>query len=314
MPVYKIGYLIKQRRTELMLTQEELADGICSVTTLSRIENEERLPTKNHFEMLFQRLGLSDIIFYTYADENTLYLHEQKFKIRNAVLHGQYNEARELLNDYSSKADMSSPHEQQFVLLYSTLSLKEDYSVEERLSRLQDALYLSCPKYREGVLPKLFSYEEIIILNNIAICNSEIGDLDEAISILYHIKQHYERGIVNQEEVLRTQTMVLYNLSKYLGLAERYDECIDVCDLGIQISRDTGRCGCLSQLLYNLAWALTKRMLPGDMEQAQEAARNAVYAAAAIGDKLAEKRYKEFFVRNFPKARLLLDFDRGGIT
>ena len=57
MSIYKIGYIIKQRREELHYTQEELAEGICSVTTLSRIENGERLPSKDNFEMLFQRLA-----------------------------------------------------------------------------------------------------------------------------------------------------------------------------------------------------------------------------------------------------------------
>ena len=57
MPIYPYGALIRQRREELGYTQEELADGICSVPTLSRIENGERLPTKEHSEMLFSRLG-----------------------------------------------------------------------------------------------------------------------------------------------------------------------------------------------------------------------------------------------------------------
>ena len=54
MPIYPYGALIRQRREELGYTQEELADGICSVPTLSRIENGERLPTKEHSEMLLQ--------------------------------------------------------------------------------------------------------------------------------------------------------------------------------------------------------------------------------------------------------------------
>ena len=40
MPIYKFGYVIKQRREELGYTQEDLAEGICSVPTLSRIEME----------------------------------------------------------------------------------------------------------------------------------------------------------------------------------------------------------------------------------------------------------------------------------
>ena len=39
LPLYNIGNLIKHRREELGLSQNELSEGICSVPTLSRIEN-----------------------------------------------------------------------------------------------------------------------------------------------------------------------------------------------------------------------------------------------------------------------------------
>ena len=62
MPIYPYGAMIRQRREELGYTQEELADGICAVPTLSRIENGERLPTKEHSEMLLPRLGYADAV------------------------------------------------------------------------------------------------------------------------------------------------------------------------------------------------------------------------------------------------------------
>lgn len=314
MPVYKIGYLIKERRLELGITQEELADGICAVTTLSRIENGERVPSKNHFEMLIQRLGVSDIVFYTYVDRNTLYLHELKFKIRDLIAQGLHKEALELLNDYSSKADMSLRFEKQFVSLYRTLLDIDSISLNERLNKLNEAVSLTCPRYNDGFIPNLLSYEEIIALNNIAVCYRQMGDYDKAISILSHIEKHYESGIVNREECIKTQTMVLYNLSKCYGLAGKYDECIDVCDLGIKIACETGRCGCLSQLYYNRAWSLSKRMLPGDMEQAEAAARKAIFAAVSVGDKHLAECYEKFYFQNFPQLNLLLNQNIWQIT
>lgn len=314
MPVYKIGYLIKERRLELGITQEELADGICAVTTLSRIENGERIPSKDYFERLIQRLGVSDIVFYTTVDKNTLYLHELKFKIRDLIARTKYKEALELLNDYSSKANMSLRFEKQFVLLYNTIAANDSIGLDERLCKLREAVSLTCPRYTDGFIPNLLSYEEIIALNNIAICYMQMGNYDKAISILSHIKKHYESGFVNREECLKTQTMVLYNLSKCYGLTGKYDECIEICDLGIKIACETGRCGCLSQLHYNRAWSLSKRMLHGDMEQAENAARKAIFAAVSMGDKHMAEHYKKFYFQNFPQLNLLLNYDIGAIT
>ncbi|MBR5718446.1 MAG: helix-turn-helix transcriptional regulator [Clostridia bacterium] len=308
MSIYKIGYIIKQRREELHYTQEELAEGICSVTTLSRIENGERLPSKDNFEMLFQRLGISDTILFESVDENTLYLHELKFKIRQAVINYRYAEAQELIGDYAAKTDMASPVERQFVLINSTLANKKDYSPEERLSRFEEALRLTCPKYTEGYIPRLLTYEEIIILNNIALHHNHKQEYKEAIRILYALKLHYDNNAVNKEENLRTQPMVLYNLSKCLGLNGQYSECIEICDLGIRIARDTGRCGVLPGTLYNRAWSLSKRMQPGDMEQALETLKQALCAAVAMGDSFALKHFLNFARQTFPESDLLKFF------
>lgn len=314
MPISKVGYLIKQRREELGFTQEELADGVCAVTTLSRIENGERLPTKNHYEKLYQRLGLSDLLYYTYVDEKTLELHEQKFRIRHLVSLRQYEEAKELLEAYVCSTDMNSTSEEQFVLLYSTIVAQNAFSPEERSSRFTEAISLSCPQFEKGVYPVLLSYEEIIILNNIAVCYWQMKNYDEAIHILTYLKQYYEKGIMNQEEILKTQTMILYNLSTSLGLAGRYDACIEICDLGIKISRETGRCSQLSKMLYNKAWSLNKRMLPGDMELAEKTAKEALFAAFAMDDKKLAEHFANFYKEHFPQSDLLIYLIKGAIT
>lgn len=55
-----LGEVIKQRRAELQLTQEELCEGICDTVTISRIENGRQTPSRNRINALLQRLGLPD--------------------------------------------------------------------------------------------------------------------------------------------------------------------------------------------------------------------------------------------------------------
>lgn len=306
MPIYKFGYIIRQRREELGYTQEDLAEGICSVPTLSRIENGERLPTKDHFEMLLQRLGFSESILYNYVDEHTLFLHKLKFKIRQAIILEHFEEAQSLLGNYKRKMDPESHLEQQFVLLNGLLASPLSYTVEGRLAQFEAAIRLTCPNYNnEDSVPSILSYEEIIILNNIAGCYQSMHDFQKAIHILSLIKKHYENGMINPEEILRTQPLILYNLSKCLGLAARYEECIETCNLGIRIARETGRCSFLERMLYNKAWSLTKRNQPGDMEQTKESVKLALYMAVAMGNQTSAEHYKRFIERTFPQSGLL---------
>lgn len=299
MSVFQLGPIIRNRREELHLSQEDLADGICSVPTLSRIENGERMPTKNHFEMLMQRLGYSAMSLDYFTDKQDFLIHELKFKIRHAYIEKDFELAKQLLNDLEALFLAPSSIDKQFAILYKTLLLQETMSCQERLDVLEDALLLTCPKYKNNCIPRILSYEEIILLNNVAICYDILGQRDRAIYILYAIKEYYEKQMASSEEALRTQLLILYNLSKYLGLSGRYDECIDVCDAGILIAKNTGRTLHFSKTLFNRAWALFQRKALGDISLSKQALTQAYCFSLSMNNKKEmvtfSQFYKEFF-------------------
>lgn len=55
-----LGEVIRQRRIELGLTQEELCEGICEPITISRFEHGRQTPSRNRVRALLFRLGLPD--------------------------------------------------------------------------------------------------------------------------------------------------------------------------------------------------------------------------------------------------------------
>ncbi len=57
MEVCKISDVIRDARIRSGMTQEALAFGICSVSTLSKIENGRRMPQVGIFEALMDRMG-----------------------------------------------------------------------------------------------------------------------------------------------------------------------------------------------------------------------------------------------------------------
>lgn len=57
MEVCKISDVIRDARIRSGMTQEALAFGICSVSTLSKIENGRRMPQVRVFEALMDRMG-----------------------------------------------------------------------------------------------------------------------------------------------------------------------------------------------------------------------------------------------------------------
>lgn len=269
MSVFQLGPIIRNRREELGFSQEDLADGICSVPTLSRIENGERMPTKNHFEMLMQRLGYSAMSLDYFTDKEDFLIHELKFKIREAYVAKDYASARAKLDALKKITTNPSSIDKQFVLLYGTLLSQNQYDVLQKIEQFETAVLLTQPKYNIMTF-RVLSYEEIILLNNIALCYAKTDNVNRAISIWYAIKEYYGQHMISSEEALRTQPMILYNLSKYLGRQQRYDECIEICNVGIRIARTSGRCTQLGKMLFNHGWALINRNRIGDCEMAKQ--------------------------------------------
>lgn len=55
----QIGQMLYDIRTEMEITQEELCEGLCTVSALSKYENGTRFPDSLLFHALMQRLGKS---------------------------------------------------------------------------------------------------------------------------------------------------------------------------------------------------------------------------------------------------------------
>lgn len=301
MSKYQIGSFIKMKREELGITQEELADGIISVASLSRIENGGCTPRKENLQSILQRLGYSDSVVNNVSAKEDLSIYLMRYELRQAYIMNDHKKAEQLLSEFKSIPSELSPVNHQVYEEIDTLLKfnKKEISNEEALKRLENALRLTCPKYTRDNLPKFLTYEEILILNNIALRLNYEGNSEKTIEILYHIKNYYDKHICDIEEALRTQPMILYNLSKFLGLAGRFDESISVCNQGIKLARETGRCSHLAKTLYNLARDLYERNEPGDRESSKYNALQAYYLAIALKKEKSAKHYKEFLIENF---------------
>ena len=60
MAQYPLGIIIRQRRDILGLSQQQLCQGICDRSTLSRIERGDQVPAYSTLRALLQRLGLQE--------------------------------------------------------------------------------------------------------------------------------------------------------------------------------------------------------------------------------------------------------------
>lgn len=301
MSAFNIGKYIKTRREELGISQEVLADGICATATLSRIECGGRKPKDTTLKLILQRLGLSGAELQFMTEESEIVMNQLKFDIRQSCILSDYKTAEMILRDNKDFISRLKPIDRQS---FETIGIlvkihKNELTHEEALNQLESVLRITCPKYTKDNLPKFLSYEEILLLNNIAQQYDYLGDRNTTIDMLYHIKNFYDTCVCDKEEALRTQPMILYNLSKCLGLAKRIDESIEISNQGIRLAIKTGRSSSLARTLYNLAYGLYERNNPGDKEASLYYAKQAYNLAIITQKETSAEHYKEFILSRF---------------
>ena len=127
MPLYSVGKVIKEARKRLRslegdkYSQENVAEGICSVATLSKIENCVQNPSKKVMEALLQRLGLPVGIYNISATDDEIKRAEIEWKI-NACVAKRNLHIEELLEEYRSCcASEMGVLEKQFYLYFKAI-------------------------------------------------------------------------------------------------------------------------------------------------------------------------------------------------
>lgn len=85
MACYNLGDYICESRKQLGITQEELAFGICSTGTLSKIENGFVVPKRKNYEAIMQRLGKTMGICNIHATAEEMELYAYMRQLVHAV-------------------------------------------------------------------------------------------------------------------------------------------------------------------------------------------------------------------------------------
>ncbi|MBR7554657.1 helix-turn-helix domain-containing protein [Allobacillus sp. GCM10007491] len=91
-----IGAIIQYYRTKKGYTQKQMADGICSVSYLSKIENEMIKPKEDVARLLFDRL---DISYDDITHSNNKQIVRKVFKLYKRIKEKDYEAARESIEE-----------------------------------------------------------------------------------------------------------------------------------------------------------------------------------------------------------------------
>ena len=295
---YNIGYYIRRIRKEKGISQEALYKGLCSRSTIHRIESGEQNPNFFTAINLLQRLGLDESSFLIPLGPRDFEICNLQKEIVALNAQSQFEQALERIDRLEKLVAPKEKLAQQFLLRSRALAgywqdgkrLPYDYPIQRRM--LLDALEITHPDFDlEKIERCLLSIEDIKSLNQIAITYSETGDRRFAIRIYEQLLRYPGQNLLNIDALLSVVPMLHYNCSRLLGLEKRFEEELEVAQTGYEICVKYNKARMMGGLLLNMACALHEL---GRQEESKQV--------------FVDSYYAHRLMKNFKSCQLIQDY------
>lgn len=260
MAFYMFGDYIREQRERMGVTQEDLCEGICSPGTLSKIENGRQGVRLNQYIALMERLGLPVQPMGVQVTEEEMRWHRVKSKIQYTTALGNWNIEEELEQLEHIKKNRTKEDKQFILFNRAVVNMKQGESIDNVISMLLEAMRITCPRFDidRTASVKLLTMDEILIISNIATALKAKGNLMQAIKWEYFLKEYMENERLEYDGVGRIYPLVLFDLSNCLGECNRFEEALELCDIGIAYCNEHGKLNAYTELIYNKSRYLFK--------------------------------------------------------
>lgn len=253
------GEIIKTRREELGMSQDELCDNLLDRTALSRIENGKAKCRKYVAEILLERLNLPVETYLNLRDATEFEQMKIKNQINTAIRLKEFKKIPALVEKGEKVIDDNIIYRQFLMRSRATYVFSEEKDNIKARKILLSALHLLHKNTDVENIDNLFlTKEDIFILNMVANTYESEKDYETAIRILRALiknvlnKPDYDES----EELTGILVMLYYNLSRTLGRADYYKECLFEAEKGIELCQKISRLSRLTELYMNKGYAM----------------------------------------------------------
>lgn len=214
MSYFSYGQTIQNARRRCGMTQEQLADGICSVSSLSKIENDRQVPHYRTFEALMQRLGEQ-------YDQFVCYVNKQDFerqKLLKKIKQNLWNEDFHTLKvNFGKYKEITGPEHrleyqwkcviEQMILL---LEGGEVHAIREQILHIISMTQADFPEKWKS--KEIYTHCELFSILMLGFCEQKMGKYENALDI-YQMLLQYAQKTVCDSWVDEIQTAIYYLLS-----------------------------------------------------------------------------------------------------
>lgn len=234
-----LGDTLRELRKQKRLSQEDLAEGICSTVSISRIENGNQIPSQPVLEALLEKLGtgLYQICNVYYRSEKQQDFEERAQTVIDLADEENVDRAWDELKLLQQDCPDDTRSRQLCWLVEATLRLQchdtdpENYPFEETLELAQKALSLTRPNFDYENFPSsVLTILEVDLLHIIVAIYAGMDRNMEALRLgerLYASLKRHESDVISYE---RAKINVVRNLGAILAKMKMYQDALQYID------------------------------------------------------------------------------------
>ena len=305
MAIYKAGDIVKITRKSVGLTQDELSEGICSVETLSRIENGRYKIKQNTYRELMKKMNrISDKNYAICVGEKKELL-DERYELEVAVSKGDYDMAKKYLISLKEKAEDNFVNRQYIENLQALIDYYTNkIDLHECIYKLEKIVGLTVGDYSRYI-DSVYAYteQEILIHMRIANCYAKSKEYVKSKKILEMLIRSIDTGYMKEVKNQGLRIVLLRNFACILEELELYDEAIKVFESLITDSVKMQYGHMIPIAMNGIVWCKIQMYENGNntinMDEIKKIKRRAYYIAAAQGDTSAMDILKKSFEQYF---------------
>lgn len=261
MAVYVVGDFLRETRMRKGYTQEEVSYGICTAASLSRIENGAQKPGRLIMEKLFERLGTENNLFNSFVSREEMELYSAIQELIRNITDKDISKIESQVDvvELMTK-DTTELEHQCLYFAKGELARQRDENNDKAMELYMKAIHITLPDFdgKNPLRSNLLTFDEIMIINAIAILYAESGNIMLAIQLDMWLKEYMESKIVDGTMKIAKYPMILYNLSNWFGDRNCYTEAFELANQGIDFCIKYGNLFFFPIFLVNKGIALAE--------------------------------------------------------
>lgn len=303
---YRVGDIIRLTRIASGLTQEQLSENICSVETMSRIENGKHGVKKDIYQKLMEKMNRNPERSYAICVDKDMQIIEERAAFEEAMTRHDFERADEYMTLLKEKAGESIltknyvRRESAFLDFY-----QNRITSAELVEILEELAEETVPDYRRYMEEKIifpFTEQEIILFKRLAVAYGRNDKNELALEIcemlLRSLRSEY---MVEWKE---NEITVLGNIARFYTRLGNYKLANEINAVVFKQAKKFDKGVLIEEVIFDEAWEILRQIKANEekkerIEECKKMMQKAYYISLSRNDYANMKIFSEYYATQF---------------